>query len=94
MTQRELEKMLAEGKEIPSDVVMIQCVGSREPERPYCSRICCTKAVVNALAIKERNPNARVTVLYREMRTYGFREERVPAGAGEGRGLPAVRVAG
>ncbi len=75
VTQRELEKMLAEGKEIPSDVVMIQCVGSREPERPYCSRICCTKAVVNALAIKERNPNARVTVLYREMRTYGFRED-------------------
>ena len=75
VTQRELEKMLAEGKEVPSDVVMIQCVGSREPGRPYCSRICCTKAVVNALAIKERNPNARVTVLYREMRTYGFRED-------------------
>jgi heterodisulfide reductase subunit A len=75
VTQRELEKMLAEGKEVPSDVVMIQCVGSREPGRPYCSRICCTKAVVNALAIKERNPTARVTVLYREMRTYGFRED-------------------
>ncbi len=75
VTQRELEKMLAEGKEVPSDVVMIQCVGSREPGRPYCSRICCTKAVVNALAIKERNPGARVTVLYREMRTYGFRED-------------------
>ncbi|MGB9777350.1 MAG: CoB--CoM heterodisulfide reductase iron-sulfur subunit A family protein, partial [Anaerolineae bacterium] len=75
VTQRELEKMLAEGQEIPSDVVMIQCVGSREPERPYCSRICCTKAVVNALAIKEGNPDARVTVLYREMRTYGFRED-------------------
>jgi Heterodisulfide reductase, subunit A and related polyferredoxins len=75
VTQRELEKMLAEGKEVPSDVVMVQCVGSREPGRPYCSRICCTKAVVNALAIKERNPTARVTVLYREMRTYGFRED-------------------
>ncbi|MBC7228043.1 MAG: CoB--CoM heterodisulfide reductase iron-sulfur subunit A family protein [Thermoflexales bacterium] len=75
VTQRELEKMLAEGKEVPSDVVMIQCVGSREPGRPYCSRICCTKAVVNALAIKERYPDARVTVLYREMRTYGFRED-------------------
>ncbi|RME38626.1 MAG: CoB--CoM heterodisulfide reductase iron-sulfur subunit A family protein, partial [Thermoflexia bacterium] len=75
VTQRELEKMLVEGREVPSDVVMIQCVGSREPGRPYCSRICCTKAVVNALAIKERNPDARVTVLYREMRTYGFRED-------------------
>jgi heterodisulfide reductase subunit A len=75
VTQRELEKMLAAGREIPPDVVMVQCVGSREPGRPYCSRICCTKAVVNALAIKERNPDARVTVLYREMRTYGFRED-------------------
>ncbi len=75
VTQRELERMLAEGQTVPENVVMIQCVGSREPERPYCSRICCTKAVVNALAIKERNPNARVTVLYREMRTYGFRED-------------------
>jgi heterodisulfide reductase subunit A len=54
---------------------MIQCVESREPERPYCSRVCCTKAVVNGLAIKERNPDARVFVLYREMRTYGFRED-------------------
>lgn len=75
VTQRELERMLAEGQTVPENVVMIQCVGSREPERPYCSRICCTKAVVNALAIQERNPNARVTVLYREMRTYGFRED-------------------
>lgn len=75
VTQRQLEQMVAEGKEVPSDVVMIQCVGSREPGRPYCSRICCTKAVVNALAVKERNADARVTVLYREMRTYGFRED-------------------
>jgi heterodisulfide reductase subunit A len=75
VTQRELEKMLDADQDIPSDVVMIQCVGSREPERPYCSRICCTKAVTNALQIKERNPDSRVFVLYREMRTYGFRED-------------------
>ena len=75
VTQRQLEEMLAEGKEVPADVVMIQCVGSREPERPYCSRICCTKAVVNALALKERAPDTNVFVLYREMRTYGFRED-------------------
>jgi heterodisulfide reductase subunit A-like polyferredoxin len=75
MTQRQLEQKLAAGEPAPSNVVMIQCVGSREPDRPYCSRTCCTKAVVNALAIKERNPDARVTVLYREMRTYGFRED-------------------
>ncbi len=60
---------------LPNSVVMIQCVGSREPERPYCSRVCCTKAVVNALKIKERDPQANVFVLYREMRTYGFRED-------------------
>jgi heterodisulfide reductase subunit A len=75
MTQRQLEQQLAAGEPAPSNVVMIQCVGSREPQRPYCSRTCCTKAVVNALAVKERNPGARVTVLYREMRTYGFRED-------------------
>ncbi|MGD1995898.1 MAG: FAD-dependent oxidoreductase [Anaerolineae bacterium] len=75
ITQRELEQMLTGGEEVPSDVVMMQCVGSREPDRPYCSRICCTKAVVNALALKERNPHARVYVLYREIRTYGFRED-------------------
>jgi heterodisulfide reductase subunit A len=75
VTQRELEQKLAGGEAVPSNVVMIQCVGSREPERPYCSRVCCTKAVANALKIKEQNPEANVFVLYREMRTYGFRED-------------------
>lgn len=75
VTQRELETMLDEGADPSSDVVMIQCVGSREPERPYCSRVCCTKAVTNALRIKERRPEARVFVLYRELRTHGFRED-------------------
>lgn len=84
ITQRELEKMLDDGIAVASDVVMIQCVGSREPERPYCSRICCTKAVVNALRIKERNPDARVFVLYREMRTYGFREDYYQAAREKG----------
>ncbi len=75
VTQRELEGLLDAEEEVPSDVVMIQCVGSREPERPYCSRVCCTKAVTNALRLKERDPETRVFVLYREMRTYGFRED-------------------
>jgi heterodisulfide reductase subunit A len=76
VTQRELEARLADAdSQVPSSIVMIQCVGSREPERPYCSRICCTKAVANALKVKERNPRANVFVLYREMRTYGFRED-------------------
>ncbi len=76
MTQVELEKKLhdneysAKGK----NIVMIQCVGSRNDERPYCSRICCSMAVKNALAIKENDPDANVYVLYRDVRTYGFRE--------------------
>jgi heterodisulfide reductase subunit A len=76
LTQVELEKKLcadeysADGK----NIVMIQCVGSRNDERPYCSRICCSMAVKNALAIKKQNPNANIYVLYRDVRTYGFRE--------------------
>jgi len=55
-------------------VVMIQCVGSREPEHPYCSRICCTGAVKNGLKLKTLNPQARVSILYRDLRTFGLRE--------------------
>jgi heterodisulfide reductase subunit A len=55
-------------------VVMIQCVEQRNQERPYCSRVCCTTAVKNALALKQLYPEARIMVLYRDMRTYGFRE--------------------
>ena len=54
---------------------MIQCAGSRNAERPYCSRICCSMAVKNAIRIKKLNPAAGVFVLYRDMRTYGFREK-------------------
>ena len=53
----------------------IQCVGSREPERPYCSKVCCTHSVLSALEIKKHNPDADVYVLYRDMRTYGLRED-------------------
>jgi heterodisulfide reductase subunit A-like polyferredoxin len=52
-------------------VVMIQCVG---PAEKFCSRICCTVALKNALVLKERNPDAQVTILYRDIRTYGFKE--------------------
>ncbi|MFZ0135375.1 MAG: FAD-dependent oxidoreductase [Desulfobacterales bacterium] len=54
--------------------VFIQCVGSREPQRPYCSRVCCTHSVENALEFKRRNPEMRVFILYRDLRTYGERE--------------------
>jgi heterodisulfide reductase subunit A-like polyferredoxin len=52
-------------------VVMIQCVG---PAEKYCSRVCCTAAMTNALALKKLNPDAQITVLYTDMRTYGFKE--------------------
>jgi len=60
-------------KEIKA-AVFIQCVGSREPERPYCSRVCCTHAVKSALHMKALNPDMNVYVLYRDIRTYGERE--------------------
>lgn len=58
----------------PGTVVMIQCVGSRDEERPYCSRLCCTEAVKNALKIKQLSPETNIYVLYRDIRTYGFKE--------------------
>ena len=78
VTQLDLEQALATGEVRASalrDVVMIQCVGSRNEERPYCSRVCCAEAVKNALSIKKENPEARVVVLYRDMRMYGLLEE-------------------
>ncbi|UCE36162.1 MAG: CoB--CoM heterodisulfide reductase iron-sulfur subunit A family protein [Thermoplasmata archaeon] len=75
ITQLELEQLLAEDKINPKNVIMIQCVGSRGEKVPYCSRICCTTAIKNALQIKEHEPDAKVYVLYRDIRTYGFRED-------------------
>lgn len=79
LTQGELRKGLANGDINPADlenVVMIQCVGSREKTgRPYCSRICCMGAIGNALQIKAMNPEARVFILYRDVMTYGFYEQ-------------------
>jgi len=76
MTQRELESWLAAGDPKASDrFVMIQCVGSREEPANYCSRICCQDALKNSIAIKERQPRARVVVLYRDLRAYGLKED-------------------
>jgi len=58
-----------------NSVTMIQCVGSRDKEHPYCSRICCSVATKNALKFKQFKPDAQVYVLYRDVRTYGFYEE-------------------
>ncbi|MFA5111986.1 MAG: FAD-dependent oxidoreductase, partial [Desulfobaccales bacterium] len=77
LTQLEFENRLeqdpASWPEEPR-VVMIQCVGCREPEHLYCSRLCCGAAVKNALKIKELRPGAQIFVLFRDMRTFGFKE--------------------
>ena len=77
-TQLELQNLIEEKAGVVqtwNNVVMIQCVGSRTADNPNCSRICCQTAVKNALRILEVNPDARIFVLYRDMRTYGFQEE-------------------
>ncbi len=78
MTQTRFEDFLAKApppalKKLKS-VVMIQCVGSRDAEHPYCSRICCGTAIKNALRLKELNPKAHVYVLCRDVRVYGLNE--------------------
>ena len=76
MTQLELAAKMQKGElEAPKQVVMIQCIGSRNDENPNCSRVCCQTAVKNALHIKEDYPDAQVFVLYRDIRTYGLLED-------------------
>jgi heterodisulfide reductase subunit A2 len=78
LTSLEFDKKLLAGelkaKEMDT-AVFIQCVGSREPERPYCSRLCCSHSIESALELKEENPEMNVYVLNRDIRTYGDREE-------------------
>ena len=77
VTLLELDGLFRERDEKVTDarsVVFIQCVGSREPERPYCSKVCCTHSMRSALEFKRANPETRVVMLYRDIRTYGLRE--------------------
>jgi heterodisulfide reductase subunit A len=77
LTQRELEHLFIHSPEqIASlkNVVMLQCVGE-DGFTSYCSRVCCTNAMKNAIRIKLFNPDCQVTVLYKNIVTYGFREE-------------------
>lgn len=77
VTQRDFEHLLMTDPERVrklNRVVMIQCVGSREPDHLYCSRVCCTSAVKNALKLKELNPKAQISVLYRDIRTFAMKE--------------------
>jgi len=78
LTQLELEERLAdkdEGLLAAETLVMIQCVGCRQEERNYCSRVCCSQAVKNALSLKAARPGMEIFILYRDMRTYGFKED-------------------
>ncbi|MFP4571520.1 MAG: FAD-dependent oxidoreductase [Desulfobacterales bacterium] len=78
MTQMDLDAKIEDDPETVrgmEQVVMIQCVGSREPGNPNCSRICCQSAVKNALRIKDANPDTQVYIIYRDIRTYGFYED-------------------
>ena len=78
ITQIELEERIANQDDSVSNaqtVVMIQCVGCRNEERDYCSRVCCTHAIKNALKLKEINPEMDIYILFRDMRPYGFKED-------------------
>ena len=75
MTLLELKEKLHKGEAKANEYVFIQCVGSREEGHPNCSRVCCTGTMTAAIEIKKKDPNANVFVLYRDIRTYGFREK-------------------
>ena len=75
ITQRELEEKIHKGLFNAKSVAMIQCVGARNEENPNCSRICCSEAIKNALKIKKISPETEVYVLYKDVRSYGFKEE-------------------
>jgi len=78
MTHLELEEKISKADELvlnSQSLVMIQCVGCRNEERNYCSRICCSESVKNALLLKERNPKMDIYILFRDVRTYGFKED-------------------
>ncbi|MBN1800974.1 MAG: CoB--CoM heterodisulfide reductase iron-sulfur subunit A family protein [Candidatus Lokiarchaeota archaeon] len=77
LKQSEYEKIINTEPEILNDkktIVMIQCVGSRNEEHPYCSKMCCAEAIKNAIKTKKLSPSTEIIVLYRDIRTYGFKE--------------------
>ncbi|MDR1037757.1 MAG: FAD-dependent oxidoreductase [Deltaproteobacteria bacterium] len=84
----DVDRMLRDGDpalDAPGSVFcFIQCVESRCEERPYCSRTCCSHTMESALSILDRNPSAVVYVLYRDVRTYGFREKLYKEARGRG----------
>jgi heterodisulfide reductase subunit A len=75
LTQKGFGARVAKGEKPWKKVVMIQCVGARDAEHPYCSRFCCRQALTNALRYKESDPEAEITILHRGIRTFGIEEE-------------------
>jgi heterodisulfide reductase subunit A len=87
LTHLELEEEIAKGSARVAgcrNLVLIQCVGSRQEGRPYCSRVCCNQALKVVLKLKERQPGTNIWVLYRDMRAYGFKEEFYRMARGRG----------
>lgn len=87
LTQLELEARIAQKDEALSktqSLVMIQCVGCRNEERNYCARICCSHAIKNATNLKKLNPDMDIYILFRDMRTYGYREDYYREAADKG----------
>ncbi len=77
-TSQEFDELWAKGDPRVKNartITFIQCVGSREPQRPYCSKVCCTHTCQNAVKLKEEDPERDVMVFYRDIRTYGFNED-------------------
>lgn len=78
MTHLELEEQIyADNEKIAEaqSLVMIQCVGCRNEDRDYCSRVCCSESIKNALKLKEINPEMDIYILFRDIRTYGLKED-------------------
>jgi len=77
ITQSEFEKVINTTDDIKDkkSIVMIQCVGSRNEDHPYCSKMCCAEAIKNAIVVKKQSPSTEIVILFRDIRTYGFKEK-------------------
>jgi len=77
ITQSEFEKLVNTTDKVNEKkaIVMIQCVGSRNEEHPYCSKMCCAEAIKNAIEAKKKSPSTEIVILFRDIRTYGFKEK-------------------
>jgi heterodisulfide reductase subunit A len=87
LTLLELEEKIVKKQETVMNAqtaVMIQCVGCRTAEKNYCSRVCCSQAIKNALKLKQNNPAIDIYIIYRDMRTYGFKEDYYREAASKG----------